>query len=240
MRRPTLCPRHRARYSIAHIDGSSISGTQWFRSSLRTSATGAGIGSLRSKKSPGHLQFQIPRRRVCRPPSMRGCNGGAITTSPSWPSGMLDLGQPDDKSRQDWPNLRPGRFSETSDVDRRYNCAAWAAGETTFPWWPWRSPYYWPAGVPRVETIDAFVQAYEAIGFESCGTADFEPDFEKIAIFADAQGTPTHVAKQLVTGRWSSKLGDLKDIDHMELGDLAGGLYGTPTVFMRRELSDAP
>ena len=56
-----------------------------------------------------------------------------------------------------------------------------------------------------------------------CSDGTLEPGFEKVAIYADSSGTPTHVACQLADGRWSSKLGDWEDIIHA-----LEGLTGTP------------
>ena len=40
-----------------------------------------------------------------------------------------------------------------------------------------------------------------------------EPGFEKVALYA-LGGVPKHAARQLSSGRWSSKLGDLEDVEH--------------------------
>ncbi|MSQ27607.1 MAG: hypothetical protein EXR51_05655 [Dehalococcoidia bacterium] len=119
-------------------------------------------------------------------------------------------------------------------MDSSYNCVAWAAGVTTVPWWPFEWPYYWPQNVPLEESITAFVAAFATLRYVECDQPDLEDGIEKRAIYADAQQVPTHVARQLADGRWTSKLGDLKDIEHATLADLAGGLYGTPATFMKR------
>jgi hypothetical protein len=62
----------------------------------------------------------------------------------------------------------------------------------------------------------------------------FEPGYEKVAIYAAPDGTPTHVARQLTSGLWSSKLGQLQDIQH-RLEDLAGSVYGDCARFPKRE-----
>jgi hypothetical protein len=49
----------------------------------------------------------------------------------------------------------------------------------------------------------------------------------------DAQGSPTHAARQLDNGRWTSKLGELEDIEH-SLRDLEGAAYGTVVQVMKR------
>ncbi len=145
---------------------------------------------------------------------------------------MLDLGQSEDQSRQDWPLLSEVHFTRTSPVDSRYNCVAWAAAVTTRPWWPWTVPYYWPPEAPKEETVAAFGIAYQTLNYAVCEDGEQEEGFEKIVIYTDAGQVPTHVARQLEDGRWTSKLGDLKDIEHQSPQDLAGGIYGSPVLFM--------
>jgi hypothetical protein len=54
-------------------------------------------------------------------------------------------------------------------------------------------------------------------------------------LFANAQGVPKHAARQLLTGRWTSKLGKMEDIEH-GLRDLEGTVYGTVVLIMKRAL----
>jgi hypothetical protein len=84
-----------------------------------------------------------------------------------------------------------------------------------------------------VETLAAFMAVFSLLGYELCETAAPEPGYEKIALFADSSGTPTHAARQLPDGRWTSKLGNLEDIEH-DLDDLSGKLYGRVAQLMRR------
>ena len=89
--------------------------------------------------------------------------------------------------------------------------------------------YYWPTGVARSETVASFKSAYATLGYADCGSPDLEDGLQKIAIYA-LNDVPTHVARQLATGRWTSKLGDLKDIDHVTLQVLEGASYGYPVA----------
>jgi hypothetical protein len=61
-----------------------------------------------------------------------------------------------------------------------------------------------------------------------------ELGFEKLAIFADENSEPTHVARQLPSGAWSSKLGAGEDIEHSSLTALEGSVYGRVVQFLRR------
>jgi hypothetical protein len=60
-----------------------------------------------------------------------------------------------------------------------------------------------------------------------------EQGFEKTALFADAEGVPSHAARQLPNSRWTSKIGAMEDIEHA-LHDLDGELYGTVVRIMKR------
>lgn len=135
----------------------------------------------------------------------------------------------------EFPGLRGTRWEVTSAPTQGYNCIAWAAGDETAWWWP--DPfdtYYWPPPVPRVEALGAFEAAFASLGYRRCLDGSIEADFEKIAIFADANGKPTHGARQKPDGTWTSKLGKQVDIKHDEVGDVSGAHYGSPAFFMKR------
>jgi hypothetical protein len=55
--------------------------------------------------------------------------------------------------------------------------------------------------------MSAFIQAYKSLGYELCDNSELEAGFEKIAIYATSDGEPTHAARQLSVGLWTSKLG---------------------------------
>lgn len=134
-----------------------------------------------------------------------------------------------------FPNLGDDDFIETSPATRRYNCIAYAAGVETRQWWP--DPMgvgYWPPNVTRAETMDAFVEAYATLGYAPCADGTYEIGFEKVALYAEADGTPTHAAIQREYGIWQSKLGECEDIEHYTLECLSGPGYGAPTLFLRR------
>jgi hypothetical protein len=138
------------------------------------------------------------------------------------------------------PRLRGANYRVTSPFDAEYNCIAWAAGDTSIWWWPEGNPRqnHWPSTVPRVVTLDAFRDAFATLSYAPCGGEEFEPGFEKVALFATPQGVPTHAARQLPNGRWTSKLGKSEDIEHA-LRDLEGDLYGTVVLVMRRPIGGA-
>jgi hypothetical protein len=139
-------------------------------------------------------------------------------------------------SPTDFPNLADRDHEVTSDKTVTYNCIAWAAEDTTAWWWP--DPYYiyyWPPGVTRALTLDAFIAAYRTMRYHPCDTPDLEMGFQRIALYASELGIPTHAARQLPNGYWTSKLGNFEDIEHKTLDCLNGDLYGRPVVFLRRQ-----
>lgn len=97
---------------------------------------------------------------------------------------------------------------------------------------------FWPDGVPREETIEAFVAAYKTKDYLPCDdmNTDLEPGFEKIVIYVDANNEPTHAARQLQSGAWTSKLGDWEDIEHKTLACVGDGVYGTVAKVLKRRL----
>ena len=140
----------------------------------------------------------------------------------------------------DFPNLRPGEWRRASEPDPRYNCIAFAAGRTDVYWWPDPFPDplndYWPAGIPRDETVDAIAELYRSLGYEPCTDASLEPGFEKVALYA-VGSEPTHAARQILNGRWVSKLGPQEDIEHGAPDDLSGPCYGQVVRVLKRPVA---
>lgn len=141
-----------------------------------------------------------------------------------------------------FPNLRRENYRITSEETDRYNCIAHASGESDAPWWPVASAgVYWPDGLPRHEDLQAFVEMYESHGYAICESTELEAGFERVAIYVDGDGEPTHAARQLPNGRWTSKLGAWEDIEHASLGCLEAGEaqeglgYGRVACVMRRK-----
>lgn len=139
-----------------------------------------------------------------------------------------------------FPRLHGSTFHITSPRDRRYNCVAWAANDTRRWWWPGETPFsFRPAGIERKESVPNFVAAFATLGYEMCASGEHDPILEKVAIFASSDGVPTHMARQLPTGAWTSKLGSLEDISHLDVNDVVGDEYGDVVVFMARRKSSS-
>ena len=136
-----------------------------------------------------------------------------------------------------FPNLNVETTTITSPSTSKYNCIAYAAGDQQRKWWPDIANIgYWPPGCLRLPTLPVFQMAFNTLGYEVCADGALEDGFEKVAIFHQ-NNAPTHAAKQLPDGAWSSKLGDWFDISHGP--DCLCGhdvdAYGEIAFFMRRQ-----
>lgn len=128
-------------------------------------------------------------------------------------------------------------FTKTSEIDLSYNCIAWAAMSSD----DWYEPddsynYFWPADVPRENTIEAYIQLFEYYGFDRCENGDNEEGFYKVAIFAvNGSSQASHAARQIQPGLWTSKLGQGIDVTHT-IAAMSGGLYGDVIQYLKKEI----
>jgi len=142
---------------------------------------------------------------------------------------------PKDDIERSFPRLAGSSYSITIPPSVAYNCAAWAAGETHRWWDPTpEDGYYWPVGVPLSHSVDNLIGAFATLGYQPCSNSEPERGIEKLAIYADATGWPTHVARQLSSGVWASKLGPSEDIEHASLEALEGAIYGNVVQYLSR------
>ena len=139
------------------------------------------------------------------------------------------------------PGLELSHFEITSPRTSSYNCIAWALGNTDRVWDPdeHADEAYWPADMARDASIETLTAVFSQVGFAECDQGDLQEGLEKIAFYA-VGAEFTHVARQLVDGRWTSKLGEDCDIEH-ELealvsppGRSAAWRYGEVVAFMQR------
>lgn len=120
----------------------------------------------------------------------------------------------------------------TSDRTTTYNCIAWAMGDDTRVWWPSGFGAYWPPGVMQGCTREAFRWCFAGRGYEPCADGNLEHGVEKVCLY-EKDNKPTHAARQLAFGRWTSKVGPDEDVEH-DLLDLAGRRYGRPVAYFAR------
>jgi hypothetical protein len=131
-----------------------------------------------------------------------------------------------------FPNLTAAGFRRTSPKTEAYNCIAWAAGDQS-RWWDPAAGYYWPSGVERDDTLVSLIRVYESLGYEACDDGEPEVGFDKVVLY----GSPEiyeHAARQLEHGAWTSKIGNLEDIEHQSAEGVAGAEYGSVQLFMKR------
>jgi hypothetical protein len=135
-----------------------------------------------------------------------------------------------------FPSAPPGNIRPTSSATEEYNCLAWAVWDQRHVIWPDEyEQLSWPPNLPREETVNGIQEFFRAVGFTDCASSTPEANVEKIAIYSKGN-TPTHVARQLHSGLWTSKLGSAADVDHKELSDLADQ-YGQVAVIMKRRFT---
>lgn len=127
--------------------------------------------------------------------------------------------------KQEFPHLTHRNHWVKSPQSKLYNCVAWALDDETKWWWPdSMGNYYWPPGATRHETIAAFVEMFGLFGFVPSVSRAPTKNIDRLALYARG-GIPTHVARQLPNGKWTSKLGNVEDLEHT-LEALEGPLYG--------------
>ena len=133
-----------------------------------------------------------------------------------------------------FPDLRATRYRIASPATPSYNCFAWA-GENLRNWWQPMElhGYYWPADIPAELTLANLSAVYQRLGCV-CDSTELARGFEKIALYVEPDGTPTHAARQLDSGAWTSKLGELEDIEHSTLACLES-LYGKVRQVLKRQ-----
>ncbi|MBI2205808.1 MAG: hypothetical protein HYU41_18340 [Candidatus Rokubacteria bacterium] len=96
--------------------------------------------------------------------------------------------------------------------------------------------YYWPDGIRADDSVQAWRELFAlCFGYEECADGSVEANMDKIAIYADREGDAAHVARQLPSGQWTSKLGKLEDITHDTLEALICDDYATVVILMRRQ-----
>ncbi len=135
------------------------------------------------------------------------------------------------------PNLSATGYSIKSPQDGSYNCIAWAAGVDDNWWWP-VSPYYWPPGISKDNTVQSFIDAFEQQRYTVCEDVEPETGYEKVVIYTK-EGRPTHAARQLPSGSWTSKLGQSYDIEHQSLHGVEGFYYGMVAITLKRPIQSA-
>lgn len=134
-------------------------------------------------------------------------------------------------------------WRETSNATPDYNCISWALRINDRWLWPW-GDWEWPRPKPEIITVQEFIDVFKLFGFEQCATEIYEAGYEKIALYVRG-GEPQHAARQLIDGRWTSKLGEGIDIIHDALADFPTAppygpctAYGGAQIFAKRKINE--
>lgn len=90
----------------------------------------------------------------------------------------------------------------------------------------------------RLFTLECYVLVFEQLGYQAGPDDSLEPGFEKVALYVGTHGRPAHVARQLASGSWTSKLGRMEDIAHPTLEALEGSEYGAVAAILKRPITD--
>jgi len=160
---------------------------------------------------------------------------------------LTDAKLPDDLMRRFFPNLVDGvNWHRKSNATEEYNCLAWSIWTDRHYIWPdVAGNSEWDPTIPRAETIPTVVQFLEKMGFRQTNTPTLEAGVEKVAIYANANGEPQHLARQLVgsgpyQGHWTSKLAGMVDGIHSHLNVLEGPSYGNVACILGRRFTGPP
>jgi len=84
-----------------------------------------------------------------------------------------------------------------------------------------------------------FEAFFSLMGFMKCADDTLEPGIEKIAIYGNHEG-PQHVARQLSSGRWTSKFSDKLDAEHTTPDVVTCPTYGGVIRYMKRFFDGMP
>ena len=136
----------------------------------------------------------------------------------------------------EFPNSSYDPFLITSDYTPKYNCISWAYEDISR--WYWPDPaniYYWPENISRKVDLNSFVLLFQSIGYLLCNNGSLEPGYLKVAIFTDSNNIPTHAARQLLNGFWTSKLGQNIDVQH-SINSMEQGEYGNVAIYLKRKI----
>lgn len=131
-----------------------------------------------------------------------------------------------------FPGLAKVLWGIRSERDTGYNCIAWAAEESHRIWWP-DGIHHWPTK-ERTETVGCFTRAFATLGYSQCADGSRERGRQKVAIYVLPSGEVKHMARQVFSGRWTSKLGPSQDIVHHAVEALEGHLYGKVVRYLAR------
>ena len=138
----------------------------------------------------------------------------------------------------EFPQLSSEDVEIVEQPSRQYNCIAYAVGDTTEWWWP-DGINYWPQWATLDNRMESLKEIFTGLGYEQCDDGIPEDGYQKVALY-EIQGRFQHASIQMASGAWRSKMGKGPVIEHLNPESLSGGMYGSPTTYMRRALNTTP
>ena len=132
-----------------------------------------------------------------------------------------------------FPNSFIEPFTITSPETPQHNCVAWALGDTMH-WWEGDEDYLWLDNIDFDNTLATLQRFFHILGFEPIDNPNFQNGVEKIALFSNNSIDCTHVAKQLPSNIWTSKLGISHDVTHT-LSAMEKGIYGDVAMILQKQ-----
>jgi hypothetical protein len=87
--------------------------------------------------------------------------------------------------------------------------------------------------VPHDYEVTSLILVFASVGFRNALDGSLEHGIEKIAIYTDGPEY-THAARQVQSGKWTSKMEAGALIQHDTPQDLEGPAYGKATKYMQR------
>lgn len=134
------------------------------------------------------------------------------------------------------PKIKSAGYKVTSPESKEYNCVAWTIGRNDI--WIWPHPrFFWPENIRCDDKLPSFIEFYQAFEYSTCNDDKLEVGYEKIAIYIHPDtNNVTHAAKQMSSGKWTSKLGPYKDIEHNTFDSLTGNDFGIVAAIMKRKI----
>ena len=131
----------------------------------------------------------------------------------------------------------PRFVSVSSETSTAYNCMP-GLWEPHSPGSIAEDQGHWPVGLPHDRAPETLRTLFQREGFVDCENGDLDPNSVKIALYqaqeSDGSYRWTHVARQLKTGLWTSKLGSSYEATHRNPEDLDGRLYGAVFAYMAK------
>ena len=131
-----------------------------------------------------------------------------------------------------FPNSFIEPFVITSPETPQYNCVAWALGDIE-NWWEADEDYLWLDTIEFDNNLSTMQSLFKHFGFEPIDKPNLNNGLEKVALFSDDGIYCTHVARQLSTKIWTSKLGISHDVTHTLMA-LEKGIYGDVVMILQK------